>query len=325
MNGFLHKTLHPEIFQGTLSKRKYFEGWYYKMVSHDEKYAFAFIPGISLFDRNDRHAFIQVIDGVTQTTHYYRFDINDFKSDRKELVFSIGNNHFTKNRISIDLPEIKGDLNFSDIISPRSTLISPGVMGWFAYVPFMQCKHGIVSLSQRLHGITTHTFGEIDWKGGKGYIEKDWGRSFPKCWIWIQSNHFPEDGQAALMASVAHIPWMGRSFPGFIVVMYCNGKEYRFATYNNSQMKCLVFDDKVILDFKHHHELLSIIAYRGDTITLHTPEKGQMTGKLNESLNASVEVILKNSGHVIWSGKGTSAGMDVSGDVSILESPVWRD
>ncbi|WP_243392439.1 MULTISPECIES: tocopherol cyclase family protein [unclassified Mesotoga] len=30
----------------------------------------------------------------------------------------------------------------------------------------------------------------IDLTGGKGYIEKDWGRSLPDAWIWMQSNNF---------------------------------------------------------------------------------------------------------------------------------------
>ncbi|QII81181.1 hypothetical protein G7057_00970 [Jeotgalibaca arthritidis] len=41
---------------------------------------------------------------------------------------------------------------------------------------------------------------------GKGYIEKDWGRSFPKNYIWIQSNHF-NDNQRSLFFSYAHIPY----------------------------------------------------------------------------------------------------------------------
>jgi len=50
------KLYHPEIFQGDLSKKKYFEGWYYKFVSADQSKAIAIIPGVALYDEQDRHA-----------------------------------------------------------------------------------------------------------------------------------------------------------------------------------------------------------------------------------------------------------------------------
>ncbi|MEZ4893124.1 MAG: tocopherol cyclase family protein [Saprospiraceae bacterium] len=31
---------------------------------------------------------------------------------------------------------------------------------------------------------------ELDFTGGKGYMEKDWGRSFPSAYFWMQTNHF---------------------------------------------------------------------------------------------------------------------------------------
>lgn len=322
--GIGYKLFHPEIFQGSLSRRKYFEGWYYKMVSADEMKAIAIIPGIALFNKKERHAFIQVFNGVDHTTSYHRFDIGEFKAGKKELDITIGKNHFSKQGVTLDLPEIKGEISFSNMISPVSSLMSPGVMGWFSYVPFMQCRHGVVSMHHDLIGETSGTFGNTDWRDGIGYIEKDWGASFPKCWIWMHSNHFDVQKPASIMASVAHIPWMGRFFPGFIVVLVIEGIEYRFATYNQSQMKCLVFDDLVLLEFKLHDLHLLITAYRGETATLHMPVQGQMTGKMSESLRARLEIRLLKNDHEIWSSNGTTAGLDIYGDTSVLESSAWR-
>ncbi len=30
--------------------------------------------------------------------------------------------------------------------------LDPGIMGWYKYVPFMQCYHGVVSLNHELKG-----------------------------------------------------------------------------------------------------------------------------------------------------------------------------
>lgn len=80
----LTKVLKPIIFQGSIKNKHYFEGWYFKQVTADQKYSLSFIPGISL-NKNDRHSFIQYIlvetgDDGRYTTHtgYVRFDLRDF-------------------------------------------------------------------------------------------------------------------------------------------------------------------------------------------------------------------------------------------------------
>ncbi len=54
------KIKNPILFQGHLKKRNYFEGWYYKQVTADQKTSLSFIPGVSL-NKNDSHSFIQYI------------------------------------------------------------------------------------------------------------------------------------------------------------------------------------------------------------------------------------------------------------------------
>ena len=41
----------PEVFQGNLRKKHYFEGWYYKHVSQGLSCTFSFIPGISVLTK----------------------------------------------------------------------------------------------------------------------------------------------------------------------------------------------------------------------------------------------------------------------------------
>jgi tocopherol cyclase len=62
----------PEIFQGNLKMKNYFEGWYFKHASRDLKQVYSFIPGVSLTE-NDPHAFIQVINGITGKTDYITY------------------------------------------------------------------------------------------------------------------------------------------------------------------------------------------------------------------------------------------------------------
>lgn len=61
-------------------------------------------------------------------------------------------------------------------------------MGPFAYLNGMACNHGIVSMKHQITGHMVIKGLDLYFKEDSGYIEKDWGRSFPKRYIWLQGN-----------------------------------------------------------------------------------------------------------------------------------------
>ena len=80
---------------------------------------------------------------------------------------------------------------------------------------------------------------EMNFNNGTGYIEKDWGYSFPKAYIWCQGNGFKE-ANASFMVSIANIPFKFFSVQGIICVLLINGKEYKFTTYNNAKLPVIL-------------------------------------------------------------------------------------
>jgi len=185
----------PEIFQGNLRKKQYFEGWYFKQVSQDQTYTFSFIPGVSLVE-NDPHAFIQIMNGYEATSDYIRYPVNEFSWDTRRLFLKVGSSTFTASGIILNIESeninLTGKIDFRNMIRYPKSIFSPGIMGWYSFVPFMECNHGIISVNHDLYGKISINKNEVDFTGGKGYIEKDWGTSFPEAWIWIQSNNFKE-------------------------------------------------------------------------------------------------------------------------------------
>ncbi len=81
----------------------------------------------------------------------------------------------------------------------------------------MECYHGVLSFDHSLQGKLNLNGKEMDFNGGRGHMEKDWGKNFPAVWVWLQSNHF-QNQRACITASVALIPWMGATFKGSIVL-----------------------------------------------------------------------------------------------------------
>jgi tocopherol cyclase len=305
---------YPDAFQGKGRTHNYFEGWYFKLVSADTDHALAIIPGISMDDKGQQHAFVQVMDGRACKAYYHRFEGRDFRALPRVFEVKLGNNFFSSEKISLDLPGLKGEIAFENCTPWPKMMGAPGIMGWYSFVPFMQCNHGVVSLNHVLRGQVEMEGKTLDFDGGKGYIEKDWGSSFPKAYVWMQSNHFEGIEDASLMASVAHIPWLGSHFIGFISGFWLGGRLFRFATYTGARKHLQITGDTLELILKNPKTELRIWANQAIGTALVSPLSGAMTGKINESLQATLQVELLENGQRVFEGTGKSAGLEIVGE-----------
>jgi len=322
----VNKIWKPSVFQGNLKKKNYFEGWYFKIVDAVSKHVYAIIPGVSLNNKNDRHAFIQILNGKTAQSWYITYPTDQFKYQSKKLDFQIGENHFSEQGLELNINEpeliIKGEITFGKFNPWPVKRFSPGVMGWYAFVPFMECYHGVVSFDHDLKGKLEINGKEISFDLGKGYIEKDWGTSFPKYYIWIQSNHFEKAGKS-LMASVANIPWLGSSFDGFIIGLFYHNKVYRFTTYTGAQIGRLIYNENsaeiIVSDKQFRLEIVAKSHSEGGL--LQAPKTGAMTDRIRESMNSVVEIKLidTKNGALLYSGRGSNAGFEMGGDLISLK------
>ncbi len=314
----------PDMYHGWGREKGYFEGWYFKLVDAQEKHVFALIPGISKGKDGEQHAFIQVLDGKLQKAVYHEFPADTFLPSEREFSIQLGRNFFSGGKISLELPELTGELFFSNQTPWPKMLGAPGIMGWYSFVPFMECYHGVVSLHHQIEG-TMEVCGEpVSFSGGIGYIEKDWGVSFPRSWIWLQSNHFDVKAPVCLMASVARIPWMNGYFIGYIVGFLLGKKLYRFATYTGAQMKASLDERHVFLSFKDRRYRLEITGTQAPGAKLVSPISGKMTGKVNESMSGSLQVQLFEGEKLIYEGTGRNAGLEIAGEAGGLLTNNWR-
>jgi hypothetical protein len=311
------KLLKPEIFQGKNKTKNYFEGWYFKLSDETGGNSLAVIPGVSYGEsREDRHAFIQVLDESSRKSHYFSFDIASFCYLESDFSISIGGSSFGRNGICLDIDEdgfaIRGSLQFKDIVPFPKTIYNPGVMGPFSFIPFMECFHGVVNIASRIEGSLTVDGKKTDFTGGRGYIEKDWGRSFPEWWIWLHSDRF-ERADVQFMFSVAKIPWLGMHFTGFLSFLRVGGELYRFATYTGAKIKLLHHSDgnlKIVVRDRRYSLVISG-RYDGSSV-LKAPAQGRMLRDIRESVSSEVHVSLKeNSGRIIFEGIGRNAGMEI--------------
>ncbi len=315
----LHKKIsslfNPERYHGWGRSKRYFEGWYYKVISADEKHAFAFIPGIAMDDEGNRQAFIQVLNGKKLTADYIKFPPEAFETSHRNFKVTIGDNAFAMDQIRLNLENVRGSLSFKNQVPWPKKWYSPGIMGPYSFVPLMECYHGILSMDHEITGALEIKGETIDFSGGRGYMEKDWGHSFPSAYFWMQSNHFSDKG-FSLKASVAKIPWLGSSFVGFIAGIYLQDRLIQFTTYNGTRLlKSFADETTVELVMQNKKHRIEIVAHRKDATALASPIMGFMDGRISESMTASIEVKLTDgkTGETLFEDTGHNAGLEVAG------------
>ncbi len=313
---YLKKIKYPEFFQGNKKSDLYFEGWYYKLVTSDLKTSIALIPGISI-QKKDPHAFIQVFISSDHDfkTHYFRFSSDDFVYSHDKFSVSIKENSFTLEQVDIQLSnsqmKLSGTISLKNHRTLNKNFYQPNIMGPFAYIPFMECNHGVISMQSEITGQLTYYDEIIDFSNGKAYIEKDWGKSFPSAYIWLQSNHFSHK-QTSFMFSYATIPFIGLKFNGLIVNLLIDRKEYRFATYNFTKIvsKNISHNEIEFLLKKGKYKLL-VYAKKDKDIELKSPSLGMMIHTIKEGLSGIIRLKLYLKNNLIYEDEGQNAGMEI--------------
>lgn len=300
-------------------KKRYFEGIYYKLCGEESRHVFAVIPGYARSD-DDPHAFIQIFNGVSGEYHYLRFPFSEYQNQTDG--FRIGRSFFSLREIRLNIQRedfsVEGRINFS---SHQPWPAFKNAMGPFSFFPFMECYYDVLSFGSDISGKLKLAEKEFDFSGGRGYLEKNWGRSFPSAWVWSQCNHFEKTECLSVLISLATIPYLGLKFPGFMCAVFHQGTLYPFTTYGGGKiLKFENTDSHLILELQNPKHRLEIFAEKGKSVPLKSPRLGVMDGECVESLQSTIKIRLfeRKSGALILEDRGSPAGLEVNGDVSGL-------
>jgi tocopherol cyclase len=317
------RLFHPCLYQGPENFHRtkgYFEGWYFKFVSPRGQ-TLALIPGVSL-GKDDPHGFIQIIDGNRGSTDYIRFPLEDIVFEQKPFRVGVGGNSFSLTSLELgDRIPVIGRIELSHLRTYKTTLLRPGIMGWYRYVPGMECYHGLISTGHDLKGELLHGENAISFTNGRGYIEKDWGSSFPDSYIWMQSNSF-EKKEVSFMLSHAHIPWFGNYFWGFLGYLDLGSEIITFSTHTRSVLHLLSQDENSVTlrikgrrsiykDSLNKGEELLVTCSRERSGELIAPRAGAMNRSIRESIDGKIRLELKRSVRKSIILEGDNAGFEM--------------
>ncbi len=258
-----------------------FKGYYFKCSM--KKASIAFIP-VKYGRRHSANSGVQVI---TEDASYFvpLQNIRFIRTKKNSLKIRAGNSLFTTEGIRLDIQDDNvraiGRINFTE-----SDKIRYDIMGPFRFLPFLQCRHSVVSMSHLINGRLMINGRKYCFQDGMGYIEGDSGYSFPGEYAWTQCHH--ED--ISLMMAVADIPIMGFHFIGVISVIKIYGHEYRLATYLGA--KATHIGDGTIVVKQGRYRFLAALIH-GNELKLSAPKKGRMERIIHESACCTVRYRLE--------------------------------
>jgi hypothetical protein len=117
------------------------------------------------------------------------------------------------------------------------------------------------------------------------------------------------------MLSVATIPFLGRSFTGFLGFVLIKGRLIRFGTYTGAKIIELESDDRhAHVVIKNKRYMLKFDAKLGPTAHLAAPRQGKMERGIFESIKGTIllQVVDIKDDHTIFEETGTLAGIELS-------------
>lgn len=260
-------------------------------------------------------SFIQII--TKENSYFLSYSFQDFSFSNSPFFIKIANNFFSLDEINIDINDsfhmlnIEGNIHFSNRTSISSNLFTPNIMGPFSYFPSMECNHAVLSMKSNVSGLLHFNDNFINFDDGVAYIEKDWGTSFPKSYIWCQSNEFLAF-PANFMLSIAEIPLGVLKFTGIISDISFENKEYKFTTYYGAKLKKYdVNTDSIYIEIQQGNKILSVSSLSENSNFLFAPSKGKMKREILESISSKIDVQIKEKDKIIFSNSGFNSGLEI--------------
>ena len=270
--------------------KKRFEGWYFKHQANGK--SLAIIAG-----RAADAAFVQVV--TEKRAYHVPYPLSAY---HKGEVLQIGDNLFSDAGVALHITScelsLKGEIHYGTL-----TPIRGDIMGPFRFFP-MECRHGVESMQHTLSGRCALNDEIYDFTGGKGYMESDSGRSFPKGYTWVHCNDFEH---CSIMAAVAEIPFYGLHFRGVICVVWLDGQEYRLATYKGVNIVRLA---PGVIELKQGKYHLSITADTKEGHLLRAPIDGRMGHTIRENIACKAHFCFRENGAILFEGESNLASYE---------------
>jgi hypothetical protein len=286
----VHKSLLLERYNNFhfLSKKApSFEGFYCKVAQQDGT-TLVVICGYAK-SAEKAHFFIQV-STQSANTLYFEYPIDKLIPHTEGFSFSINGNQISSKGIVINEKNCTIDLTFTKFSKWKRTLTKPSIMGVLTYVPFVECKHDVISPYFEVSGNATIENTQLEFTDDAGYIDKNWGKSFPKKYIWGHVAGFEKENIAIQFAQGSP-SWLFWNVPVHLGFLRLNDNIYTFNSWKGGKMTMINVGHKEVYirsrKFKIH-----LTFKKGSELKLKAPINGKVEDNIVESAGIETKVLI---------------------------------
>ncbi len=284
--------INPSSIRGGIGRSRFFEGWFQKLYSREHRTSFVIIYGYATGNAHDMFGFIQVLIPGQEPALVY-FPKGQVVLDRQQHIVRMGDNVLSTNTIDIHLHELS--INLQLMNNQRIETLNNS-MGYAYYVPTLPCYHSVLNTSHGVSGSIVHRSNEYAVNNEMGYLEKNWGTSFPDRYTWLHAVD-PNNAETSLLFSRADIQWLGRTFTRHVGHIRFDGKHIDLRSLSSVVISTHSDGTDVhIYRIKSASLQLDITVTVGHKVLLKAPEKGSLSREIPHHIDALIEARVTHDG-----------------------------
>lgn len=255
-----------------------------------------------------RSGSVQVI--TPEKSFFIEIPIEEMSITRRPFAIRAGDSTFSCKGLDLNIQSVTvsvtGRLHFGGLRPPAGDIMGP-----YKFVPFMECRHSVFSLTHTVKGSLMINGELLNFSDGIGYMEGDRGRSFPKRYVWTQCNWSGDDRTdvkrtdaetCSLMLSAAEVNPLGSEFIGIIGFVYFRGREIRIASYCGAKAVSVGSGTITVRQGAYilTAQLLDNINHPLRAQPLRAPSSGEMVRLIKESLSCRARYTMTESNNVLF-------------------------
>jgi len=220
------------------------------------------------------------------------FDKHEIFCDSNQHIIRMGAHVLTTHKIDINTNEIGIQL---DLTNNQPIRTFKNSMGYNYVIPNLPCYHAILNKSHTISGEIRVGDANFVMDKDMGYLEKNWGTSFPDNYIWLHAVD-PTNTEVNLLFSQAEIKWMGSTFLRHLGYLNFENECIDFRQFKNSEVSSsLVSPEKQLIRFSSKLIELEISIVLGGQVLFKGPEDGALRRDIVHYTDAFIEVKLKRN------------------------------
>lgn len=290
------RRLHPTLLQGHINQFNYFEGWFQKVYIPEQNKSIIIIYGIATGNELTKTGFIQLLVPGHEVIHI-DFHRDEIALSKRKHEVKLGRNYFSSNRIHIEYKLVELDL---EIIPQTKKALKQNSMGNFYLVPGLPCYHSVLQINSSVKGIVKINNELIHIARSSGYLEKNWGTSFPEKYFWMHAQD-PINSTNQVLFSQAEMRWRNKTFIKHVGFIQLNGKSFDLRKIRRKHLVCNVYNSNQLeLSIGPIDTTFNFDLSEANNTSFNSPCNGKMSNKIIHNIDVPVlleinDKTLKNS------------------------------